>query len=209
LRPDRRLLAGGTLALLAALSAAGCRQDMHDAPRYKPLAESAFFADGASARPLPAGTVARGDLRADKLFYTGRLPDDSVTAELPVPVDRALLLRGRQRFDIYCAPCHGRLGEGNGMVVRRGYKPPASYHEPRLREAPIGYFFDVMTHGFGVMPAYAAQVPAHDRWAIAAWIRVLQRSQHFDAGELSAEERARLEPTAAPEPPAAPGQAGH
>jgi mono/diheme cytochrome c family protein len=204
------LVARGALLLLSALAAAGCRQDMHDAPRYKPLAESAFFADGASARPLPANTVARGDLREDKLFHTGRLPDDSVTEAFPVPVDRALLLRGRQRFEIYCAPCHGRLGEGNGMVVRRGYKPPASYHEPRLREAPVGYFFDVMTQGFGVMPSYAAQVPAHDRWAIAAWIRVLQRSQRFDAGELSADERARLEPAAAAGPAAAPAApAGH
>jgi mono/diheme cytochrome c family protein len=197
LRPDRRLPARLALALGAALALAGCRQDMHDAPRYKPLAESDFFADGSSARPLPAGTVARGELREDKLLFTGRTADGDIATELPMPVDRALLVRGRQRFDIFCAPCHGRLGDGGGMVVRRGFKRPASYHDPRLRLAPIGYFFDVMTNGFGVMPSYAAQVPAHDRWAIAAYIRVLQRSQNFDASQLSGEERARLEPAAA------------
>ena len=194
------------VAGFAALAAAGCRQDMHDQPRVKPLAENQFFADGSGARPIPAGAVSRGDLRADRLFYTARLADDSLATELPMPVTRQLLLRGRERFDIFCAPCHGRTGQADGMVVRRGYKPPSSYHVDRLRMAPVGYFFDVMTNGFGVMPSYAAQVPPEDRWAIAAYVRALQLSQYFDAGALTGEERARLD---APSAASAGAPAGH
>lgn len=190
LRPGR---AAAAALALAALALAGCRQDMHDAPRYKPLAESDFFANGSSARPLPAGTVARGFLREDTLLYTGRTAEGSLTAELPLPVTRALLARGHERFDIFCSPCHGKLGDGRGMVVQRGFKPPSSYHVERLRQAPIGYLFDVMTNGFGVMPGYAPQVPAEDRWAIAAYIRALQLSQHYEAAKLAPEERARLD----------------
>lgn len=185
------------LLALGALGLVGCRQDMHDAPRVKPLAESDFFADGSGARPLPAGTVARGYLRADKLLHTGRTEEGSLTATLPMPVTRELLVRGHQRFDIFCSPCHGKLGDGRGMVVQRGYKPPSSYHVERLRQAPIGYLFDVMTNGFGVMPSYAPQVPAEDRWAIAAYIRALQLLQHYDAARLSPADRARLDPPAA------------
>jgi len=192
LRPLART-AVAAVAVAFALAAAGCRQDMHNAPRYKPLAESDFFADGSSARPLPAHAVARGQLREDKLLYTGITPQGDPTAALPMPVTRALLERGHQRFDIFCSPCHGRTGEGNGMVVRRGFKPPSSYHVERLRQAPVGYFFDVMTNGFGVMPSYAAQVPPEDRWAIAAYIRALQLSQYFDAAQLDAADRARLD----------------
>ena len=190
LRPGR---AAAAALALAALALAGCRQDMHDAPRYKPLAESDFFANGSSARPLPAGTVARGFLREDTLLYTGRTAEGSLTAELPLPVTRALLARGHERFDIFCSPCHGKLGDGRGMVVQRGFKPPSSYHVERLRQAPIGSLFDVMTNGFGVMPGYAPQVPAEDRWAIAAYIRALQLSQHYEAAKLAPEERARLD----------------
>lgn len=197
--------AGAAAVALAALVLAGCRQDMHDAPRYKPLAASDFFANGSSARPLPAGTVARGFLREDALLYTGRTAEGSLTSELPMPVTRALLVRGHERYDIFCAPCHGKLGDGQGMVVQRGFKPPSSYHVERLRQAPIGYLFDVMTNGFGVMPGYAPQVPAEDRWAIAAYVRALQLSQHYDAAKLSPEDRARL---SQPEPAAAHG-AGH
>jgi cytochrome c553 len=186
-------------ALVLALAAGGCRQDMHDQPRYKPLAASDFFANGSSARPLPAHTVARGQLRADALFYTGITPEGDPTPVLPMPVTRALLERGHQRFDIFCSPCHGRTGEGNGMVVRRGFKQPSSYHVDRLRQAPAGYFFDIMTNGFGVMPSYAAQVPPEDRWAIVAYIRALQLSQDFDAARLDPAERARLDaPATAP-----------
>jgi len=206
LRPAFARRAGAAAVALAALVLAGCRQDMHDAPRYKPLAASDFFANGSSARPLPAGTVARGFLREDALLHTGRTAEGSLTSELPMPVTRALLARGHERFDIFCAPCHGKLGDGRGMVVQRGFKPPSSYHVERLRQAPIGYLFDVMTNGFGVMPGYAPQVPAEDRWAIAAYVRALQLSQHYDAAKLSPEDRARL--AQQPEPAAAHG-AGH
>lgn len=190
-------------ALLVALVAVGCRQDMHDQPRIKPLGANDFFANGQGARPLPANTVARGDLREDKDFWTGYTPEGDLLAAPPMPVTRELLVRGRERFDIFCAPCHGATGDGRGMVVRRGYKQPSSYHVDRLRLAPLGYYFDVMTNGFGVMPSYAAQVPPADRWAIAAYIRTLQLSQHYDASALAAEERANLDrPAPAAEPPA-------
>ncbi len=194
----RAALAAAAFAAIVLL--AGCRQDMHDAPRYKPLAESEFFADGSSARPLPAGTVARGQLREDKLFYTGRTPEGSLALEVPVPVTTGLLRRGRERFDIFCSPCHGALGDGRGMVVERGYKQPASLHEERLRRAPAGYYFYNITNGFGVMSSYASQIPPADRWAIVAYIRALQLSQNLDASRLSADERARLDaPVAAPD----------
>ncbi len=204
LRPAFARRAAAAAVALAALALAGCRQDMHDAPRYKPLAASDFFANGSSARPLPAGTVARGFLREDALLYTGRTAEGSLAAELPMPVTKALLVRGHERFDIFCSPCHGKLGDGRGMVVQRGFKPPSSYHVERLRQAPIGYFFDVMTNGFGVMQPYAPQVPVADRWAIAAYIRALQYSQHVDASTLAPEDRARLD-----QPAAAPAEAHH
>jgi len=197
-----RAVAAGLSAGVALLLLAGCRQDMHDQPRIDPLAENTFFADGSGARPLPANTVARGELRADTAFYTGQADDGSLLTAPPMPVTRELLVRGRERFDIFCAPCHGRTGEGTGMVVQRGYKKPSSFHVDRLRQAPVAYFHFVMSHGFGVMPSYAAQVPAADRWAIAAYIRTLQLAHHYDAAQLTAEERARLDAVAAPEPAA-------
>jgi len=188
------------LIVAVSLLTAGCRQDMHDQPSIKPLGENAFFADGSGARPLPAHTVARGELRDNAPFYTGQAADGSLLTELPMPLTRDVLVRGRERFNIFCSPCHGRTAEGDGMVVRRGYKKPPSFHVDRLRNAPVAYFFYIMTNGFGVMPSYAAQVPAEDRWAIAAYVRTLQLSQHFDASRLSAEERARLTESAAGEP---------
>ena len=193
-RRSRRLApAGAALLALLALAAAGCRQDMHDQPKLKPYRSSEFFANGSGFREIPAHTVARGTLHEDAAFHTGKLADGSPATELPVAMTRALLLRGQERYNIFCSPCHGRLGDGRGMVVQRGYKQPTSYHDERLRQAPVGYFFDVMTNGFGVMSSYAPQVPAADRWAIAAYIRALQLSQRVDAASLSAEERARLD----------------
>jgi mono/diheme cytochrome c family protein len=198
------------LALLAlALAAGACRQDMHDQPRIDPLAENTFFADGSGARPLPANTVARGHLREDSALYAGTYPDGSLLAEPPMPVTRELLVRGRDRFDVFCAPCHGRTGEGTGMVVRRGYKQPSSYHVDRLRQAPLGYLYFVMSNGFGVMPSYAAQVPVEDRWAIAAYIRTLQLSQHYEAARLAGEERARLDAPAGEAAAERPNGAAH
>ena len=164
---------------------------MHDQPKYRGLRSSAFFADGASARPLVEGTVARGTLQEDEAFFTGKI-DKIAVKDLPFAVDEQVLNRGEERFNIYCSPCHDRIGSGNGMIVKRGYRQPPSFHIDRLRESPPGYFVDVMTRGFGTMPSYSAQVTAPDRWAIAAYIRALQLSQNFPAADLSQAERARL-----------------
>ena len=166
---------------------------MFNQPKVKPLTESDFFADGEAARPLVPDTVARGDLLGDRAFATGLGPDGRFVSALPVPLTRRLLVRGRERFDIFCSPCHGRTGDGRGMVVRRGFKEPPSYHIDRLRTQAIGYFFDVMTHGFGQMSGYASQVPPADRWAIAAYVRALQLSQHAPLGDLPARDREGIE----------------
>lgn len=193
--PTNRVLLGVSL-LLAGLGAA-CRQDMHDQPKYIPLRPSGFFADGRSARPLEEGTVARGQLREDKALYTGKDAAGKPLEEFPIEVTQAVMARGQERFNIFCAPCHGQLGDGNGMIVRRGFRKPPSYHIDRLAAAPPGYFFDVMTNGFGAMQDYAAQVSPADRWAIAAYIRALQasgRGQMLDAPPAAQSElRARGE----------------
>lgn len=162
---------------------------MHDAPRFDPYEASALFADGTSARPLIPGTVARGHLREDRWLYEGKDESGQLVTAFPMPVTREVLERGQQRYEIYCSPCHDSLGTGNGMIVRRGFKRPASYHEERLRQMPVGYFYDVMTNGFGVMSSYAAQVPVEDRWAIAAYLRVLQAARHQKLAELPAEQQ--------------------
>lgn len=180
------------LTAFCLLLLAGCRQQMADQPRYKPLAKSTFFGDDRSARPLEPGTVARGQLRADERFYTGKSGGELVTT-LPVPLTRELLERGQERFNIFCPPCHDRTGSGGGMVVLRGYRRPPSYHIDRLREAPIGHFFDVISNGFGSMPDYAAQVPPADRWAIAAYIRALQLSQNARLEDVPPEAREQLQ----------------
>jgi mono/diheme cytochrome c family protein len=180
-----------------ALGAWGCRQDMHDQPRYEPLEASKFFADGMASRQLPEGTVARGHLGEDVAFTTGKDAAGNVVAELPVPATKQLLERGYQRFDVFCSPCHGRLGDGHGMAVRRGFKQPPSFHDDRLRDSPVGYYFDVMTHGFGVMPSYAPSIPPEDRWAIAAYLRVLQLSQRAHLADLEPADRAAVDAAAA------------
>jgi mono/diheme cytochrome c family protein len=158
---------------------------MQDQPRLKPLRRSDFYEDGRASRPLVPGTVARGQLRDDTYFYTGRAGKQAGDA-LPFPATKDVLERGRERFNIYCSPCHGRTGEGNGMIVQRGYRRPPSYHIDRLRNAPLGHFFDVMTNGFGAMPDYAAQLPPYDRWCVAAYIRALQFSQNAPAALVPA-----------------------
>lgn len=165
---------------------------MAETGREKPLDQSPVFEDRRLARPIPAGTVARGQLETDPVFSTGKR-GEALVEQLPVPLTRALLVRGRERFEIFCAPCHGRVGTGEGAVTKRGLRPPPSYHIQRLQEAPIGHFFDVMTNGFGVMPDYATQVPVADRWAIAAYIRTLQVSQHAPVAALPPEDRAKVE----------------
>lgn len=178
----------------------GCRYDMQDQPRYKAYKESNFFADNRASRDLPDGTVARGKLKDNKAFYTGKIDNPNPNApvqtttdatgntlvtsfpndidEFPVPVTRELIDRGQERFNIYCIVCHGPTGNADGMVVRRGFPKPPTYHDDRLRNAPVGHFFDVITNGWGRMNSYAAQVPPADRWAIIAYIRTLQMSQN-------------------------------
>ena len=164
---------------------------MHDQPKYIPLRQSTFFADQRSARPLLPGTIARGQLHDDPLLYTGKINGADATV-FPFPIDDKVMARGRDRFNIYCSPCHGRTGQGDGMIVRRGYRKPPTYHQDRLRDAPIGHFFDVMTNGFGAMPDYAAQVTVRDRWAIAAYIRALQLSEHATVNDVPPAERTNL-----------------
>ena len=157
-------------AILLCVVTAACRQDMHDAPRYEPLEASTFFANGSSARPFVANTVARGTLRQDEHLYQGKI-NGQLADVFPMPVTADVMTRGQERYNVFCSPCHGRTGQGNGVVVQRGFRAPPSYHEERLRTAPAGYFFDVMTNGFGAMQDYASQVSVADRWAIAAYIR--------------------------------------
>jgi len=183
----RVLLAAALLAPVLA----GCRQDMHNQAKYKPFARNAFFADQRASRPLVAGVVARGRLDEDEAFFKGNLNGTPVTAN-PLGSSREVLLRGQQRYNIYCTPCHDRTGSGEGMIVQRGYKQPPSFHDARLRAVPDGYFFQVMTNGFATMPAYAAQVPARDRWAIVAYIRALQLSQNATVADVPADEQAKL-----------------
>lgn len=176
---------------LVALAAAGCRQDMHDNPRYEPFEASVLFPDGRSARPSVPGTVARGRLRADAHLHRGRVGGE-LAETFPFAVTREVLERGRERYRVFCAPCHDHLGTGDGMIVQRGMRRPPSLHVERLRESPPGHFFDVMTRGFGAMYDVADRVPAADRWAIAAWIRVLQRSQNASLSDVPEVERERL-----------------
>jgi mono/diheme cytochrome c family protein len=170
---------------------AGCRLDMHDQPKYIPLRESTFFPDERSARPIVAGTVARGQLRDDELLYTGKVNGADATI-FPFAIDERVMARGQERFDIYCSPCHGRTGFGDGMVVRRGYRAPPSFHQDRLRNAAVGHFFDVISNGFGAMPDYAAQVRPEDRWAIVAYIRALQLSEHATVNDVPREALQKL-----------------
>jgi mono/diheme cytochrome c family protein len=197
-----RSSAHAVVIAVACVALVGCRQDMHDAPSYDPLQGTTFFANGAASRPLVANTVARGQLRADEHLYTGKI-NGQVATEFPMPVTKAVLDRGQERFNVYCSPCHGRTGEGNGMIVQRGFRQPPSYHDERLRNAPVGYFFDVMTNGFGAMQDYSAQVTVPDRWAIAAYIRVLQVSRSATVNDVPADRRGDLDrPAGAQAPPA-------
>ena len=194
----RRPRAAQGVARWAALAAAllllfGCRQDMHNQAKLEPLEASRLFPDGSGARPLPAHTVAQGFLQEDQVLHTGLVEGGGWTAELPVQLDEALLHRGRERYEIYCSPCHDRTGGGRGMIVQRGFQQPPAYWEDRLLRMPVGYFFDVASNGYGQMSGYAAQVPVQDRWAIAAWVRVLQRARTVPAGELPEQERQWVE----------------
>jgi mono/diheme cytochrome c family protein len=180
------LLAAVALGIVGTSGCDRLRQDMGSQPKYLPLEPSDFFHDGRSERPLLENTVARGSVDNDKLL----LPKDS--NEFPLKVDLDLLERGKERYGAYCTPCHGLQGDGNGMVVMRGMKRPPSYHSDRLRESPNGYFYEVITNGFGQMYGYASQIPPRDRWAIVAYVRALQLSRNAHAAELPAELRQKL-----------------
>jgi mono/diheme cytochrome c family protein len=165
---------------------------MHDQPKFIPLRPSTFFADGRSERSLIDGTVARGHLNDDTAFYTGKGPDGKPLDTFPFAVTKDVVDRGQDRYNVYCAPCHDRTGSGDGMIVKRGYRKPPSYHIDRLRQVPNGYIYDVITRGFGAMPDYSAQIPPHDRWAIVAYIRALQLSQNATPADVPADARGQL-----------------
>ncbi|MEM6796232.1 MAG: cytochrome c [Acidobacteriota bacterium] len=185
---DRRF--ASPLWVIALLTAflGGCRQDMQDSPYLEPFEASDFFEDGAANRPLPAGTVARGLLKDDTHFWFGRDDAGVYVGDLPARFEwnRSLLERGRDRYEIYCSVCHDSSGSGRGMIVQRGFKQPQPLYEDRLQAKPLGYFYDVASNGFGIMPSYKEQVPAEDRWAISAYIRVIQVSQGSRLEDLPA-----------------------
>src|ERR1700689_5747151 len=181
---------------LACLALAGCsRLDMQDQPKYRPQRPRKFFADGRSERQPVEGTVARGALEEDTAFYEGKDAAGKDIADFPIAVDKTVIVRGQQRYDVYCSPCHGRIGNGLGMIVRRGFKQPPSYHIDPLRDAPVGHFYDVISNGYGAMLNYASQVQPRDRWAIVAYIRALQYSENANINDLPAEARARVPAT--------------
>lgn len=176
-----------------------CRQDMADQPSYRPLQPSDFFADGQASRPLIQGTVARGQLRDDVHLYTGK-KDGQLVTTFPFVVDKEVVKRGQERFNIYCAPCHGQTGAGNGMIVQRGFKKAASYYDKETREKSVGHYFDVITNGLGAMAGYSAQVNVRDRWAIIAYIRALQESQSGNTNPLPIETMTDFTPSGIVDP---------
>jgi hypothetical protein len=180
------------MAAFAATTGCGIRKAMYDQPKYRTMAESDFFADGSAVRPPVDGTIPRGFLREDAHLYQG-LVDGKPATTFPMPVTEAFLRRGQERFNIFCAPCHDAVGTGRGMIVQRGFKQPPSFHIDRLRQSPPGYYFDVMTKGFGTMPSYASQVTPEDRWAIAGYVQALQLSQNAKIDDVPASERAALD----------------
>ena len=210
-RADTRLSVW-LFAVLVALAALGCRQDMHDQPKLQALEASDFFADGMASRRAPAGTVPWGQQRDDSHLWQGKDENGELVDALPAKdsndepmlLNRELVERGRDRYEIFCSVCHDSLGGGLGMIVRRGFKQPPPLYEERLKDMPAGYFFDVMTAGFGLMSSYAKQIPVEDRWAIVAYVRALQLSQTRTLAELSPELRDEFQQAlTAPDEPAA------
>src|SRR5687768_14629382 len=191
LKPFKKLMMLTTVAVFAL---AGCRQQMADQPHQRPLEASNFFDDGMASRPIEPGTVARaGKEQADQQL-NAKL-DGKLVDTFPFDVTMEVLARGQERYEIFCSPCHDRLGTGQGMIVRRGFTPARSFHDPRLREAPAGHFFEIITRGFGPMPSYANQLSEHDRWAVIAYIRALQLSRNVRLDQLPPEDRAKMKAT--------------
>ncbi len=186
------LLTGVIPVISLLFASTGCRQEMYDQPNYRPLKATAFFPNRMTSRPIVPNTVARGHLNEDEAYFAGKIGTNLVET-FPMEITRDVLARGQQRYDIYCSPCHSRTGEGNGMIVQRGFPPPPSYHIERLRAAPVGHFYDVITHGYGIMYSYANRVSVEDRWAIAAYIRALQLSRNVRVDDLAAADRIKLE----------------
>jgi mono/diheme cytochrome c family protein len=187
-QPAKRLFVWSFLAM-ALIVVSGCDLvplHMRHQPYYRPLVQSTLFEDGAASRPLPANTIPRGEwgeLMLNEALYTGKENGEYIE-KVPIPVTQALLERGQERYDIFCSPCHSRLGDGQGMIVQRGFPQPPSYHTERLRQQPDGYYYDVITNGFGKMYSYASRIHPEDRWAIVAYIRALQLSQNFPVESL-------------------------
>lgn len=189
----RKMLAWTAATLLTA-TLAGCHTDMWHQPKLKAQSENRFFVDGKTDRTPVANTVAVGQLRAEQAFYTGKEGGKPVS-QLPMPVTMELLKRGQTQYNAFCSPCHGKSGDGQGMIAQRGLalrRQPASFHTDRLRGMPIGYFYDVITNGFGVMYGYASRIEPEDRWAIAAYVRALQKSYYTQMNELTPEDIQRL-----------------
>jgi mono/diheme cytochrome c family protein len=182
------------------LMIAACRQDMQDQPKYKPLGANRFFADGRDARPIPAGTIALDELNDTDAFHTGADANGEFLDTIPLKVDLKVLRRGQERFDIYCSPCHGRTGDGNGMVAQRGLKIPADLHTDRLRSVPPGYIYQVIKNGYGAMGDYGDQIPVNDRWAIVAYVRALQLSRDAPLNDVPEAQRGELSAKNQPPP---------
>lgn len=195
MRPTSTFFSYSLLFAILVLGLTGCALDMRHQPVVKPLEPSDFFQDGQSSRPLITEAVARGNLKLDKHLYEGKNEDDTPVDTFPFEITREVLERGRQRYDIYCSPCHGRVGNGQGMIVQRGFKAPPSFHIERLRQAPAGYYYDVVTNGFGVMYNYASRISPEDRWAIIAYIRALQLSQNATLDDVPPDQRGKLQVT--------------
>ena len=181
------------LLILCTVVLSGCVLSMRDQPKHEPLEQSEFFDDNRSSRPLLENTVSRGNLRIDRHLYTGTNEDGSFVTDFPFEVTSDVLDRGQNRYDVFCAPCHGATGNGLGMIVQRGMPQPASLHDQRLRDAEAGYYYSVMTNGFGRMYSYASRISPEDRWAIVAYVRALQLSQNASLADISAEGRELLE----------------
>jgi len=184
--PCRLVLAVAVLLVLS-----GCRQDMHNQPKYVPYRSSEFFSDGLSERQPILHTVARGELHEDAYLYTGEVGIKEGD-RFPFPITQAVIERGRERYDIYCSPCHSRVGDGNGMIVKRGYRQAANFHDQKYATQTVGHYYDVMTHGSGAMPDYAAQIEPADRWAIAAYIRALQYARNGTMADVPSDQRGQL-----------------
>lgn len=182
------------LTSVAIFAIAGCRQQMADQPHQRPLEPSNFFDDGMASRPVEPGTVARAGKEQNGLRFHSKV-DGKLVDTFPFEVTMEVLARGQERYEIFCSPCHDRLGTGQGMIVRRGFTPARSFHDPRLRDAPAGHFFEVITQGFGQMPSYANQLSEQDRWAVIAYIRALQFSRNVRLDQLPPEDRAKMKAT--------------